>query len=185
HDRKAGGRSVTRSGHLVPRAAVEHAPGDVLSNPTPLLEEEPHITRDALIANRTNPCRVHRACAVTTFAADDHPVDALQVELLDRPEQWLYAQEPDDRIDPTKIVDARCVLLAFHADAHPDVPRDIERRCHRGHALGTLRQYLELVSGRLPHDAEHAPHIRVGHLLVEQVRHAVHEDAATRTPSEW
>lgn len=41
----------------------------------PLLEEEQHASGRALIAERTSPIRMHRACAVAAFAAADDPVD--------------------------------------------------------------------------------------------------------------
>ena len=66
------------------------------------------------------------ACAGARFSADDHPVDAAQVDLAEWPEQRLDREELDVRLGPSEVVDAREVVLVLDAHAHPDVrcPRE-------------------------------------------------------------
>ena len=44
-----------------------------------LLEEERHASRLALVAKRSSPVRMHGPSVVAGFAADDNPIDVLEV----------------------------------------------------------------------------------------------------------
>jgi hypothetical protein len=47
---------------------------------TPLLEEERNLCLEALFPNLADPIRIHRTCVRAALAADDDPVDAVEVE---------------------------------------------------------------------------------------------------------
>ena len=89
----------------------------------PLLEEEGYAGGVTLVAQIAGPGLGHGAGAGAAFAADDQPVDALQVEVGEGAEQGLGAYEADGGGHGAQVVDAEGVALGLHADAHPHVGR--------------------------------------------------------------
>ena len=59
----------------------------------PLLEEEGHFGSDAQIAYRAGPFELHGSRARSAFAADDDPVDAGEIEGLDRSDEGFDGKE--------------------------------------------------------------------------------------------
>lgn len=72
---------------LAPLALAKLATTRLWPQPTPLLEEEGHVRCDALISDRARPFGLDRAGAGAAFAADDDPVDAVEVEVGNRANQ--------------------------------------------------------------------------------------------------
>ena len=74
---------------FIPASAIEQSTGLPLASAAPLLEEK----RDTLIlageSQLFDPFQRYRACARATFAADDRPMVALQVDHINRAEKWL------------------------------------------------------------------------------------------------
>jgi len=68
-------------GKLIVRAAVKAAAGLVLTSATPLLEEERYPLCATLTTNVDNPRSKHRSCVWAALAADDDPVDGMEVDL--------------------------------------------------------------------------------------------------------
>jgi hypothetical protein len=62
-----------------------------------LLEEERHAGGDALIADVADPRILHRARSRPGLSAHDSPVDAGEIEHLERPEERLDREELDVR----------------------------------------------------------------------------------------
>lgn len=77
------------------------APLPIIKRPTarfrpetaPLLEEEGHFGSDAQIAYRAGPFELHGSRARSAFAADDDPVDAGEIEGLDRSDEGFDGKE--------------------------------------------------------------------------------------------
>ena len=87
-----------------PGSPLEFPASLLLVNATPLLEEE----RDARAGTDREsraPVGLHAAGTGSGFAADDHPVDPVEVEFGQRAEKWLERQE------------LRCAGLAEMVDA--------------------------------------------------------------------
>jgi hypothetical protein len=74
------------AGHLVVSAAVEVATRRFLANAAPLFEKEGHALPHALALNGLNPSRLHRPCARPGLSANDHPMDAVKIEIVERPD---------------------------------------------------------------------------------------------------
>ena len=95
-----------------------------------------------------------------------------------------------------KVSDSRCVFLVLHGDTEPDVSwqelpavdflvdESIILSCPPHHPFRALRQELEYVMVGLDHDIEDPPDELVGHALMEEVGHGVHEDHLRLFPSE-
>ena len=78
-----------RRRHLIPHAIVQCPTGSFLEHTTPLLEKERHAIARALVADISHPSGLHRAGAWPRFAADDHPIDSLELNVRQRTEQRL------------------------------------------------------------------------------------------------
>ena len=59
---------------------------------TPLLEEEGRIIGGAPVVDFVNPCFLDRPCRAAALATNDHPVNAGQVNLADRPDKRLESR---------------------------------------------------------------------------------------------
>jgi hypothetical protein len=75
--------------HLVPGSAVEDATGQFFSLSAPLFEEERNALSDASISNFSHPPGINMTRPGTGLAADDHPMNALQRQARNRPQQRL------------------------------------------------------------------------------------------------
>ena len=74
---------------------------------SPLFEEERHPGGGALVADRPRPGGMHRPRARPAFAADDHPMDAREIEAAERPEQGFEREEPYRGCGVADVLDAR------------------------------------------------------------------------------
>ena len=83
------------------------------------------------------------------------------------------------------MIDAPRMLSIFDAHSKPHVSRRAERGRQGLEPLGSLRQHLELVLRALAHYFEHSSDVRGWHILVKEVRHAVHEQKPSATPAPW
>ena len=81
--------------HLIPGATFERATRPLFLHSAPLLEEKWDFDSQALIPNVRDPFLHDRSCAGTRLAADDHPIDILEIQLPKRTDQWLKRQEFD------------------------------------------------------------------------------------------
>src|SRR6267143_175135 len=66
---------------FVIRSAFETSAGLCLANSAPLFEEEGDTAPLALIAKGQDPFFLHRPGTGPALAADNHPIDALQIQL--------------------------------------------------------------------------------------------------------
>src|ERR1051325_7261384 len=92
--------------HFIPRPLVELAASGLREPSSPLLEEERHLCCHALIANISHPRRRYRSPRWTALASDNHPIDAVEGQMRNRPEQRLDGQEPHGCGHLPKVVDA-------------------------------------------------------------------------------
>lgn len=100
-----GGHRVLRcAGVLVVSTSVELTPGRGLSGATPLLEEEWDALDLALGPDGANPRSPDWPGAVTTLAADDDPVDSLQIDLAQIFQQRLDGKEGHAGICLTQLI---------------------------------------------------------------------------------
>jgi hypothetical protein len=80
----------------------------------------------------------------------------------------------------------KTVLSVFHAYSPPDVPvifREPEFGIQEGlQPIGSLGQNLVGVPVSLDHNPDDILYIRIGHIILEQVAHAVHEDGTGARP---
>ena len=100
------------------------------SRPPALGVRPPHCLKkngdarlEAAVSDVARPPWLHRAGARTALAADDDPVDPLQVEVGQRAEERFDGQEPDCCGDLSKMIGAELVPVVLDADAHPHVGR--------------------------------------------------------------
>src|SRR5579883_1170282 len=80
--------------HIVEGTAIELAPRFGFPHAAPLLEEESNLCGFALLADAMNPAGLHRAGAVAALAANDYPVNPVQLNLSEILQQRLDRQEP-------------------------------------------------------------------------------------------
>ena len=95
-DRAAGtNESAPRSCRiLVPGAAVQQAPACLRREPADLFEEQPNPHADAAVPQVTHPAQVQPPEIGAAFPADDHPVDAREVQGRQGSEEGLKGEEP-------------------------------------------------------------------------------------------
>lgn len=170
-------------GHFIPGSVVEGASVLRLPHAAPLLEEEWYACAPALVANAADPLGVHRTRPVAALAAYDDPMNPVEVKLRDGAEQRLDAEKPYARRCSPKVLDAPRVPIVLDAHAQPDVRRWAESWRQSLEPLGSLREHLELVLWALAHDVEYTSDILHRHVLVKEVRHAVHEDEPPAAPA--
>jgi hypothetical protein len=77
------------SRHLVPGPSVQLTAHSFLFRSAPLFEEERNALSDAAISNFSHPPRINMTRPGTGLAADDHPMNALQRQARNRPQQRL------------------------------------------------------------------------------------------------
>jgi len=97
----------------------------------------------ALIPHIQHPLLLERPCARAGFATHDDPVDRLQVQFRQRPEQRLQRQELDACASLPEVVDPVCIVLILDADSHPDVIRPLDLRVELQQAIRALGENLE------------------------------------------
>src|SRR3989442_11159589 len=93
----------TRCRHLVPRSTIQRAAAGFRSPTAPLLEEKGHASRAALIENLACPLSRHGAASSPALAADNHPIDSLDRQVLGGTEQWLYREKSDGGRDRLQV----------------------------------------------------------------------------------
>ena len=141
----SGSGKTQAGGHLVPGSAFEGAPGSFLLDAAPLLEKERDSRPQALIADSGHPGRLERTRARAGFAADDDPIDAAQVQVLQWANQRLQRQEFGLCAGAPQMIDAEGVILVFHADAHPDIFRPFDLRTEFLEPFGAFGQCIAVV----------------------------------------
>ncbi len=161
----------------------------------PLLKPERDTGGLTLIPQGPYPVIIHRSRARTGFRPDDDPVQIgkprreiqrcqqrLARHKADR--RWRRHQERDPLIGPP---------LVFDGDAEPEIGRrpaetvraqEGSRRIEhpRPHPGGSLGQDLKDVTRRALNGGEHLGQKGVGHLIVEQVTHAVDKNPTRLAP---
>jgi hypothetical protein len=68
---------------------VEQPTTGLRPQPTPLFEKERDLRGFALISHFARPLDQHRPCSRPAFTADDHPMNAFQINFAYRPEKRL------------------------------------------------------------------------------------------------
>src|SRR4051794_38536847 len=89
------------------------------------------------------------------LAAGDKPIDPVEVQAFEWPEQRLGTDEPDGRRDQPKSVSAAHEATILDRCADPDIRRPIETRSQLRQALMSLGQHLERVPVRTAHRLEY------------------------------
>ena len=165
---------------LAPLAPVEYTSSRFRSEPAPLLEEERHVGFLALVADVAYPFDVHGPRAWAAFAANDHPVDAVEVEFSDRADERFDGEKPHGRGHILNVPDARFLGSILDRRAQPDVARcsviAISRVDIVAHARAALRQNLERVMVGLFHRIENLIDEIRRYAFVEQVAHRIDEN---------
>jgi hypothetical protein len=157
--------------HLVPGSAAERPPRLFLVPAAPLLEEKRNPRTSTLIPHVDRPIRIHGTSLGTRLASNNHPVDAFEIEVAQRPEQWLQREELDHRFRRPKVINARKVRVTLDADTHPDIGRPFQPLGEPGETRGPFRQHLKPVPACAAHNVENALDVGERYSLVEQVAH--------------
>ena len=84
---------------------------------------------EAAITDVLHPLRVTRTEPRTTLATGDHPVDAIEVEQIDRTQEWLSADEADGRRDTAQEICTPHVGIGFDGNPYPNMLRPREISC--------------------------------------------------------
>ena len=95
-------------------AAVQQPAGRFLTDAAPLLEKESRVAGPTLVAQVADPGGVHRPGAGAGFAAGDHPVHVLEVQIGQGFEERLCRNEPQSGRHLGQLPDAERVAGAFH-----------------------------------------------------------------------
>jgi hypothetical protein len=85
--RRLGGRV------FVPKSAVEFAAARLRCPTAPLLPQKLDAGTLAGVAQRRGPWELHRTVVRTTLAAANHPIDAREVQCIERSEEWFGRDE--------------------------------------------------------------------------------------------
>ncbi|GEM_PF-4525969 len=103
-------------GHFIPSAAIEYAACFLFIRTTPLFEEKRHTRSKTLVSNIRYPFRGHWSGVVTTFTADNYPIDPFQIQFWQWTKQGFTRQEFNiclglaERINPVEDI------LIFNGD---------------------------------------------------------------------
>lgn len=106
---------------LGPDATVQFVPSGLGTQPSPLLEKEGHAGFDALVAQLPGPRGLHRAKARATLAANDDPMDALEIYFPEGFQERFYRDESDRGIGLAQVIDPAKGSSIFKRNAEPDV----------------------------------------------------------------
>src|SRR5260370_37563807 len=110
--------------HFIVGTAVQGTAVLLLLDAAPLLEEELHALVLALLPNRLDPGLIERSGARAALAADDDPLDPIEVQLSDVLQERLDREESHLRRRRLEVLHTRqAVPPVLHADAPPDVRR--------------------------------------------------------------
>lgn len=80
---------------------------------TELLQEERDAVLDALVAQIAKPTKLCSPTAGLTLAASDEPVDAQQIELRQRSQEWFCRDEPHCGGHTPQVIDPPQVRRTF------------------------------------------------------------------------
>lgn len=109
-------------GEFVVGSAVQAAAGLGFADASPLFEEKSDFAFAALISQRENPVFANGSGPWSTFPADDHPVDAAQVQLTNVFQKRLNGEETNPGTCCLKTGDAGdAIFFVLDADTPPDV----------------------------------------------------------------
>lgn len=100
--------STTKVSECQQRNRHQRSTGAFLLHTAPLLKEERHAGRRALIAHLRHPPNVQRTRARPGLAAQDDPVDAGQVQRRQRSQQRLSRNVCADRYPMVESLSVRC-----------------------------------------------------------------------------
>src|SRR5262245_48209888 len=92
---------------IVVGAVVELAAGFGPAHAAPLLEEERHPARAALVPKGANPFDRHRSGTMSTFAANDHPVNVSEIHFAQIFQKRFNGKESHRGRRGAKVFDSR------------------------------------------------------------------------------
>ena len=79
--------------HPIVSATAQHASRSLFVDAAPLLKKERHTGRVTLTMYLGHPLFQHRSSTRPGLAADDHPIDAMQIETSERPDERLNGEK--------------------------------------------------------------------------------------------
>lgn len=140
--------------HFVPRSAIEEATVCFGGATTPLLKEEGHVSREALVSDFYSPRRIHRSSTRPGFTANDHPVNAFEIQVREGTKQWLTRQESAGAWNIAQLIDPIGDLARLDRHTHPKILRPFEPIGDPLQPLRSLSQGLIRVLRSLSDDFE-------------------------------
>ena len=171
---------------LLPLASVQRIAARLGGAASPLLEEEGDSLRPTLVAQGTRPVRFHGAGARPAFAADDNPLNLLQIDIAYRAQQRLEGNEAHGGVRLLQVPQPRHRCGIFNGYAQPYMrghgPLCImlfDEIAHQRTALG--ENLIDVPVGSF-HRIEYPPDILVGYLLMEKVAHRIDKDELRAPP---
>jgi hypothetical protein len=87
--------SVFERGHLIVGTPIKKTTSLRFMHSSPLLEKEGNAVESALSANGDHPLALHRSCADSTFATNNHPVDSVQIHRAQILQKRLDREKPN------------------------------------------------------------------------------------------
>lgn len=162
--------------HLLPSSTFKFPAILLLFRPTPLFEKERNTCFLALISNIDDPKWIHWTRARAGFAADNHPVDCLQIQALERTQKRFERKKLDLCRGMAQMVDTKQIIFRLYAHTHPNVRGPGQDRIKFEQAGGTFGQNLELVPVGPSHHVKSAQDKFHWNILVEEVTHRIDKD---------
>lgn len=170
---------------LVPCATVQNSSRCRLASTTPLFEKEGNARRHTIVANASDPIRINRPRVRPRLASNDHPIDVLQSQIVDRAEKRFNRKESHCSRDTRQMGDSIRVIFALHAHSHPDIRRPCELTGDSCQSFGSFRQDLKDMPMSCRHNFEDPSQVGKRHFVMEQVAHGIHENQSGLLPCQW
>src|ERR1035437_89301 len=167
-------------GKLVPLPAFKQSAPCLRRAAAPLFEEEGYVHFQALITDTDRPPRIHCPRSGTAFPADDHPIDAFEVQFTYRPDERLNREKTSSRVCCLKVTDTGHGLLVFNRNAEPYMGGGATGRItlidEFPQKRATLGEHLVDMPIRPLHGVEHPGDVAFWNFLVKEVAHGIYEN---------
>lgn len=133
--------------------------------------------------NGFHPDLLHRPRPVAGFAANNHPVNAGQIQIVERPKRRLQRKELDLRAGRSQVIDALSVISRLQR--HPSRRSAANRFAPKPEqSPGAFCQDLKSMPVRLAHNFENSLNEIQRHINVEKIRHRIDENVRGLFPRE-
>ena len=140
--------------HFIPCSVIQRSARFLLEYAAPLFEEKGCAAVHAIIANLPHPVRFHPPRARPGFPADDHPIDARQVQSRQGTQQRFEREKLRPGAGCPERRQTTEPFFGFDARAEPDVGRPVQSPVEESGAARPLGEHLKSVLSRAIHHVE-------------------------------